>query len=195
MFLLNFQVHKICTPNDTACATEIKKDAFGCRVSCTGLYAGVTFSEGNPKEKTKDGALIQDSKVFSQLIKDYKSYKSTFLRNVKFNSTSPNLGKYMKSIWFWNIALFIVASSNEAEMYFIEVFIDISTYDKVEQDKKMTLEAQLGLIGGTMGLLTGFSILSGVEIIYYAIRFFASLRVKHADMTAADKEKFGNHLN
>ena len=64
-----------------------------------------------------------------------------------------------------------LASSNEAEMYFIEIFFDISTFDKVEQDKKMTMEAQLGLIGGTMGLLTGFSILSGVEIIYYLLRF------------------------
>ena len=36
---------------------------------------------------------------------------------------------------------------------------------------KVTVEAQLGLIGGTMGLLTGFSILSGVEIIYYLLRF------------------------
>ncbi len=32
------------------------------------------------------------------------------------------------------------------------------------------MEAQLGLIGGTMGLLTGFSILSAVEIIYYLFR-------------------------
>ena len=31
----------------------------------------------------------------------------------------------------------------------------------------------MGLIGGTMGLLTGFSILSGVEIIYFLIRFLA----------------------
>ena len=36
---------------------------------------------------------------------------------------------------------------------------------------KVTTEAQLGLIGGTMGLLTGFSILSGVEIIYYLLRY------------------------
>ena len=36
---------------------------------------------------------------------------------------------------------------------------------------KVTIEAQLGLIGGTMGLLTGFSILSGIEIIYYLFRF------------------------
>ena len=33
------------------------------------------------------------------------------------------------------------------------------------------MEAQLGLIAGTMGLLTGFSILSAVEIIYYLLRF------------------------
>ena len=36
---------------------------------------------------------------------------------------------------------------------------------------KVTMEAQMGLIGGTMGLLTGFSILSGVEIVYYLMRF------------------------
>ena len=40
---------------------------------------------------------------------------------------------------------------------------------------KVTLEAQLGLIGGTMGLLTGFSILSGVEIIYFLIKLILSL--------------------
>ena len=53
-----------------------------------------------------------------------------------------------------------------------------ATYDEIERDKKLTLEAQLGLIGGTMGLLTGFSILSGVEIIYYALKFLMSLKVK-----------------
>ena len=41
---------------------------------------------------------------------------------------------------------------------------------------QVTTEAQLGLIGGTMGLLTGFSLLSGVEIIYYVVRFFMALR-------------------
>ena len=48
----------------------------------------------------------------------------------------------------------------------IEIFFDTSTYDKAEQDKKVTLEAQLELIGETIGLLTGSSILSGVEIVY-----------------------------
>ena len=42
---------------------------------------------------------------------------------------------------------------------------------------KVTLEAQLGLIGGTMGVLTtGFSIPSGVEIVYFLIISLAFFR-------------------
>ena len=93
-----------------------------------------------------------------------------------------------------NNHLLTLASSNEEEIYFIEIYFDTSTYDVVEQDKKMTLEAQLGLIGGTMGLLTGFSILSGVEILYYAVRFFVSLRISKADIVTATDDKFKNHL-
>ena len=69
----------------------------------------------------------------------------------------------------------------------MHIYFDTATYDEIERDEKVyiivtnnttvssiwikvTLEAQMGLIGGTMGLLTGFSILSGVEIIYYLIR-------------------------
>ena len=59
---------------------------------------------------------------------------------------------------------------------FVEIFFDTATYDEIERDVKVTLQAQLGLIGGTMGLLTGFSILSGVEIIYFVMKFFVSLR-------------------
>ena len=59
----------------------------------------------------------------------------------------------------------------------VQIHFDTATFDEIERDKKMTLEGQLGLIGGTMGLLTGFSILSAVEILYFAIKFFFSLRI------------------
>ena len=42
---------------------------------------------------------------------------------------------------------------------------------------KVTIESALSLIGGTLGLLTGFSILSGVEVFYFLVRFFMSLGV------------------
>ena len=62
-------------------------------------------------------------------------------------------------------------------MHVVQFYFVPATYDEIERDKKLTLEAQLGLIGGTMGLLTGFSILSGVEIIYYALKLITSLKV------------------
>ena len=56
---------------------------------------------------------------------------------------------------------------------FVCTLIDVHKQSAMlcENGLKVTLEAQLGLIGGTMGLLTGFSILSGVEIIYFIFRF------------------------
>ena len=47
---------------------------------------------------------------------------------------------------------------------------------------KVTLEGALSLIGGTMGLLTGFSILSGVEIVYFMIKLLISLRTRVNDL-------------
>ena len=39
--------------------------------------------------------------------------------------------------------LFTLASSNEAKIYFIEIYFDTSTFDKVEQDKKINLVLSL----------------------------------------------------
>ena len=52
----------------------------------------------------------------------------------------------------------------------MEIYFDTATFDDIERDKKVKTEAQLSLIGGTMGLLTGFSIISGVEIIFFLLR-------------------------
>ena len=81
--------------HESACSVALRKDSFGCRVSCRGLNADVSFFKESPAEDTtKDGDIIQDAVVFSQLIQDYRAYKSTFWRNIKFNSTSPTLGSF-----------------------------------------------------------------------------------------------------
>ena len=35
------------------------------------------------------------------------------------------------------------------------IYFDTSTYDEVVKDVKVTMEGMLGVVGGTMGLLTG----------------------------------------
>ena len=60
----------------------------------------------------------------------------------------------------------------------VQIYFTTATFDQIDRDVLLTVEAQLGLIGGTMGLLTGFSILSGVEIVYFTIKFILSLRIR-----------------
>ena len=52
----------------------------------------------------------------------------------------------------------------------VQIYFDTATFDSIEKDRKVKIEAQLSLVGGTMGLLTGFSIISGVEIIFFIFR-------------------------
>ena len=60
----------------------------------------------------------------------------------------------------------------ESTLEIVEIYFDTATFDEIEKDKRIKTEAQLSLIGGTMGLLSGFSIISGIEIIYFAINIF-----------------------
>ena len=58
------------------------------------------------------------------------------------------------------------------------IFFDTATFDLIHKDVSITFEGKLGVIGGNMGLFTGFSLLSGVEIVYFVAKFFFS-RLKH----------------
>ena len=59
----------------------------------------------------------------------------------------------------------------------MQIYFDTATFDDIERDKKIKMEAQLSLIGGTMGLLTGFSIISGIEIIFFLFRSMVNTAV------------------
>ena len=61
----------------------------------------------------------------------------------------------------------------------VEIYFDTATFDDIEIDKKIKTEAQLSLIGGTMGLLTGFSIISGVEILFFLFRLTSLVAAKY----------------
>ena len=79
---------------------------------------------------------------------------------------------------YFVITDFFVDTSVNSEPQLVEIYFDTATYVEIEKDRKVTLEAQLGVIGGTMGLLTGFSILSAVEIIYFLVRVLLATKQK-----------------
>ena len=96
----------------------------------------------------------------------------------------------------------------ESRLEVVQIYFDTASFDEIERDKKIKFEAQLSLIGGTMGLLTGFSIISGVEIIFFLFRstpssttifliihfrFVSSFTVNKGEIKSAVKA-FENHL-
>ena len=52
----------------------------------------------------------------------------------------------------------------------MRIYFDTPTFNRIKKDRAAKFEDMLSAIGGTMGLLTGFSIISAVEIIYFLIK-------------------------
>ena len=64
-------------------------------------------------------------------------------------------------------------------MRFVRIYLDTPTFDRIIKDIAAKFETILSAFGETMGLLTGFSIISGVEIIYFATKFLIRMTKNH----------------
>ena len=79
----------------------------------------------------------------------------------------------------------------------MRLYFYITTFDTITKDRAAKFVDMLSAIGGTMGLLTGFSIISGVEIVYFGIKIIIKIlkdrqkQMKHI----SEKEKKDNYLN
>ena len=52
----------------------------------------------------------------------------------------------------------------------MRIYFYATTFDRITKDRAAKFVDMLSAIGGTMGLLTGFSIISGVEIVYFGLK-------------------------
>ena len=53
------------------------------------------------------------------------------------------------------------------KLRYVRIFFETPTFDRITKDRAAKFTDMLSAIGGTMGLLTGFSIISGIEILYF----------------------------
>ena len=63
----------------------------------------------------------------------------------------------------------------ELKLRFVRIHFYATTFDRITKDRAAKFVDMLSAIGGTMGLLTGFSIISGVEIVYFGIKIILKL--------------------
>ena len=61
------------------------------------------------------------------------------------------------------------------KLKYVRIYFDATTFDIITKDKAAKFVDMLSVIGGTMGLLTGFSIISGVEVIYFIVKIIINV--------------------
>ena len=64
------------------------------------------------------------------------------------------------------------------DLQFVRIYFDTPTYDRITKDEKVKFVDILSAVGGTMGLFTGFSIISGMEILYFSYKLVKKVLFK-----------------
>ena len=59
---------------------------------------------------------------------------------------------------------------SELKLRYVRIYFYATSFDRITKDKAAKFVDMLSAIGGTMGLLTGFSIISAVEILYFCCK-------------------------
>ena len=81
--------------------------------------------------------------------------------------------------------LFLGKEVPDSTLELVQIYFDTATFDEIQKDEKIKFDAQISLIGGTMGLLTGFSIISGIEILLFVFRWINWAGIKFLKIPGA----------
>ena len=69
----------------------------------------------------------------------------------------------------------------ELNLRFVRIYFDVTTFERITKDRSAKFVDMISAIGGTMGLFTGFSIISAVEIVYFGVQIIQRILRKSFD--------------
>ena len=109
--------------------------------------------------------------LLSEYINSYDNYMKWYKFSAGLKGLQLQLYNFTTSI-FISICLDFEWKN---KLRVVRIFFDTPTFDRITKDRAAKFVDMLSAIGGTMGLLTGFSIISGVEILYFAAKIIFKL--------------------
>ena len=153
----------LCSPEDEACvqSVNVSTNNTSCLKPCSGLVL-TSFSHSKFDEKL-------DNLLYEEVIA-YNNYKKWFqypdnLKGTKFQYFTHNVYRALDYQW-------------ENKLRFVRIYFDTPTFDRITKDDACKFVDQLSAIGGTMGLFSGFSIISSVEILYFGVKIIVDIMKK-----------------
>ena len=145
----------MCTIDQEDCVQSIVINNTKCLKECEGMEI-TSFTE-------KEAEVFEPGSKLSLMSNNYYYYKRWY--------TFPSQFKGKNVIECSVQDLFNAEYDLRPNLKLVEISFDTPTFDKVTKDRADKFVDMLSAIGGTMGLLTGFSIISAIEIIYFVIKF------------------------
>ena len=73
--------------------------------------------------------------------------------------------------------MFSLDFEEKPQLRLVKLYFDTSVFDKITKDERANFETKLSVVGGTLGLFSGFSLISGIEIIFYACKILMNSRI------------------
>ena len=77
---------------------------------------------------------------------------------------------------------------------YVRIYFDATTFDKIQKDRSAKFVDMISAIGGTLGLFTGFSIISAVEIVYFGMNLIVKI-IKKMLIGKSVVEKLTNKIS
>ena len=186
----------MCNPNGIGCYERSAPTSDEtCLKACEGIYSAVDVDTSN-RTLALNGRLKNNA--FRTFLEEYLLFKRAYeiefddfyeeiLPEIQEKDTddATTVSKFVKGWPFLNEQAVLqsftstdssgdftlISTSNEVEqrLEIVEIYFKAPTFDEVVKDARTNFVTKISMLGGTLGLFTGFSILSGIEIIYFSI--------------------------
>ena len=75
----------------------------------------------------------------------------------------------------YNITILLSEFEFVPKLHYVKIMFKTPKFERITKDRAAKFVDMLSAIGGTIGLLTGFSIISGIEIVYFAVKISISI--------------------
>ena len=157
-----FQETLCSSPQELDCVKNMKVDTSSCLKPCSGLVV-TSFAKSELKK---------DLGTLFPILGEYNLFKRVTTYPSKADGMSANA---MCNRHTFNIIFLTLGYEWKNKLRYVKIYFDTPTFDRIEKDRAAKFVDMLSAIGGTMGLLTGFSIISGVELIYFVVKIIFNM--------------------
>ena len=116
----------------------------------------------------------ETSYQFQQALGEYQLFKNGGEEEIKYPASLAS--KYFLKYDLDNYSLFIFSLhflniiseyQRKTKLHYVNIYFKSPTVDEITEDTKTNFVTKISVLGGTLGLFAGFSLLSGVELLYF----------------------------